>query len=125
MHASRRFGLARRCRFAAGLAIILILGGGGSALAQDAQPQLPSSGENKASVTPEAWAWRLQATDILQYSPPFHSRYQGPNSFNPRAITGNTVDATLYGGVRPWAGGEIWGNLEMYEGYAPSNTLGA
>ena len=35
------------------------------------------------------------------------------------------MDATLYAGVKPWAGGEIWGNLEMYEGYAPNNTLGA
>ena len=76
-------------------------------------------------MTPQAWAWHIQATDILQYYPPFHSAFEGPNSFRPQATTGNTVDATLYLGVRPWAGAEIWGNLEMYEGYAPNNTLGA
>jgi high affinity Mn2+ porin len=76
-------------------------------------------------VKPEAWALRLQATDILQYYPPFTSPYVGPNSFRPGPVWGNTFDATLYAGVRPWAGGELWVNWEMYQGYAPSNTLGA
>ncbi|HZZ66903.1 MAG TPA: carbohydrate porin [Phenylobacterium sp.] len=101
------------------------------ALAQDAQPQQqPQPGaaggaDEPAPVTPQSWAWHVQATDILQYYPAFHSAFQGPNSFRPQATWGNTFDATLYAGVKPWAGGEIWGNLEMYQGYAPSNTLGA
>ena len=77
------------------------------------------------SATPEPWAVHFQVTNILQYYPAFHSAYQGPQSFKPQATRGNTVDATLYVGVRPWAGGEIWGNLEMYQGFAPNNTLGA
>ncbi|MGZ3375590.1 MAG: carbohydrate porin [Phenylobacterium sp.] len=125
MTATRRPGAARRCGHLTALAIILALGGGASARAQDAQPQAQSSGDDKAPVTPEAWAWHIQATDILQYYPAFHSAFQGPNSYRPQATTGNTVDATLYAGVRPWAGAEIWGNLEMYEGYAPNNTLGS
>jgi high affinity Mn2+ porin len=106
------------------LGAALAMGLAAPALAQDAQPQQPAA-ENKAPVTPEAWAWHFQATDILQYYPAFNSKFQGPNSYRPQATTGNTVDATLYAGVRPWAGGEIWGNLEMYEGYAPNNTLGS
>ena len=99
---------------------------GPGARAQDAQPQEPppAAGE-KAPVTPQAWALHIQATDILQYYPAFHSAFQGPNSFRPQATWGNTVDATLYAGLKPWAGGEIWGNLEMYQGFAPNNTLGA
>jgi high affinity Mn2+ porin len=87
----------------------------------------PPAAEQKAQqpVEPERWAVHIQATDILQYYPAFHSPFQGPQSFKPQATWGNTVDATLYAGVRPWAGGEIWGNLEMYQGYAPNNTLGA
>jgi high affinity Mn2+ porin len=73
----------------------------------------------------ERWAVHIQATDILQYYPAFHSPYQGAQSLRPQATWGNTVDATLYVGVRPWSGGEVWGNLEMYQGYAPNNTLGA
>ena len=103
------------------LAGLLALGSTATARAQDAQPQ---AGEHKP-VTPETWAVHLQATDILQYYPAFHSAFQGPNSFRPQATSGNTVDATLYVGVKLWAGGEIWGNLEMYQGYAPNNTLGA
>jgi high affinity Mn2+ porin len=98
------------------------------AAAQDARPkqEAPAQAtEDKAPVMPERWALHLQATDILQYYPAFKSPFQGPNSFSPRATSGNTVDATLYAGIRPWAGGEIWGNLEMYQGFAPNNTLGA
>nr|MEA2797932.1 high affinity Mn2+ porin [Phenylobacterium sp.] len=73
----------------------------------------------------ERWAVHIQATDILQYYPAFHSPYQGAQSLRPQATWGNTVDATLYVGARPWSGGEVWGNLEMYQGYAPNNTLGA
>ncbi|HXA38779.1 MAG TPA: carbohydrate porin [Phenylobacterium sp.] len=109
------------------LAATMTLAFAAPALAQDAQPQAPSQApaEDKTPVTPEAWAVHLQVTDILQHYPAFHSAFQGPNSFRPQATTGNTVDATLYAGVKPWAGGEIWGNLEMYQGYAPNNTLGA
>lgn len=103
--------------------LALALGG----LATPSLAQDTGRGDETAGrpVTPEAWALRLQATDILQHYPSFHAPYSGPQSLRPQATSGNTVDATLYAGVRPWAGGEIWGNLEMYEGYAPSNTLGA
>ncbi len=74
-------------------------------------------------VAPERFALHVQVTDILQDVPSFHSPYVGRQSFLPNT-TGNTVDATIYAGVRPWAGGELWGNLEAYQGYAPSNTLG-
>jgi high affinity Mn2+ porin len=104
------------------LAAVLALGPAASAAAQDAPG--PAT-EAQEPVTPERWALHLQATDILQYYPAFKSPFQGPNSFSPRATSGNTVDATLYAGIKPWAGGEIWGNLEMYEGFAPNNTLGA
>jgi high affinity Mn2+ porin len=82
-------------------------------------------GSAKPAAALERWAVRLQATDILQYYPPFTSPYVGPNSFRPGPVWGNTFDATLYAGVRPWAGGELWVDWEMYQGYAPSNTLGA
>jgi high affinity Mn2+ porin len=125
MHSIQRSGVTGRWRQAAGLAVVLAFGAYVNAWAQDAQPQQVAGAEDKPPVTPETWAWHLQATDILQHYPPFHSAFQGPNSFKPQATTGNTVDATLYLGVRPWAGAEVWGNLEMYQGYAPNNTLGA
>jgi high affinity Mn2+ porin len=75
--------------------------------------------------TPELWAIHVQATDILQAYGPFRSPYGGRQSYLPGPIQGNTFDATLYAGLRPWVGAELWGTLEMYQGYAPSNTLGS
>ncbi|MDB5444269.1 MAG: porin [Phenylobacterium sp.] len=94
----------------------------GAVFAQDSAPGDQSA---QKPVTPERWAVHLQSTDILQYYPAFHSPFEGPQSLRPQATWGNTVDVTLYAGFRPWAGGEVWGDLEMYQGYAPSNTLGA
>jgi len=124
-------GLGWPSLLAVALSLGLGLGLAGGAAAQDAQPQqqppptAAQADKPEKTVTPERWALHLQATDILQYYPAFHSAFQGPNSFSPRATTGNTFDATLYAGVKLWAGGELWGNLEMYQGFAPNNTLGA
>ena len=101
---------AGRSGLALGAAMVL-----GAAMASVAAP---------AMAAPETWAWHVQATDILQDAPAFRSPYQGANSFQARGVTGNTLDATLYLGARPWAGAELWGDLEAYQGYAPSNTLG-
>lgn len=106
-------------RFVACVTLAAVLGLGSGARAQDAKAP------DDQAMSPETWAVHFQATDILQYYPAFHSAFQGANSFKPQATWGNTVDATLYAGVKPWSGGEVWGNLEMYQGYAPNNTLGA
>jgi len=105
----------------AGAALALLVAAG----AADAQEAPPGSESAKAPVLAQAWALHAQATDILQYYPAFHSPFQGPNSFRPQATWGNTFDATLYAGFRPWAGAEVWTDLEMYQGFAPNNTLGA
>jgi high affinity Mn2+ porin len=96
----------------------------GCALALAASPALAEDAPAAEPVTPERWAVHVQATDILQHYGSIHSPYAGPNSLLPGSTSGNTFDATLYVGVRPWAGAELGGNLEMYQGYAPSNTLG-
>jgi len=90
------------------------------ALAQEPSAVLDVGGPK----TTQPWAMHVQVTDILQHYPAFHSPYQGPNSLVSKDAWGNTVDATLYAGVRPRPGTEVWLNWEMYQGYAPSNTLG-
>ena len=54
------------------------------------------------------WAVHAQATATWQGHPAFASPYSGPNSLDASANGRETFDATLYAGVRPWAGGEIW-----------------
>jgi len=74
--------------------------------------------------SPQIWAVYGQATYTDQYHPAFRSLVQGPNSLDPGSRGDETFDATLYAGVRPWPGAEIWVNPEIDQGFGLSNTLG-
>ncbi len=65
-----------------------------------------------------------QATFLDQFHPGFHAAYAGPNSLDSGRRGDETFDATLYAGVRPWHGAEIWVNPEIDQGFGLSNTLG-
>src|SRR5258708_5411561 len=73
----------------------------------------------------ESWAVHGQATFVEQFHPAFHSSYSGASSMFGDAQGRETLDATLYVGVSPWAGGEAWADMEMDQGFGLSNTLGA
>lgn len=71
----------------------------------------------------ERWAVHGQATFVLQGTPGFRSPYTGTNSFLPHQRK-ETFDATLFAGVRPWSGAEVWVNPEIDQGFGLSGTLG-
>ena len=73
----------------------------------------------------QSWAVHAQATFVGQAHPSFHSAFQGPNSLDPQRQVRETFDLTLYAGVRPWTGAEVWVNPEIDQGFGLSNTLGA
>jgi high affinity Mn2+ porin len=73
---------------------------------------------------PEVWAIHGQSTLEDQYHPAFASGIRGTNSLDPGSGGRETFDATLYAGVRPWSGGELWVNPEIDQGFGLSNTLG-
>ena len=75
-------------------------------------------------AAPQAWAAHVQFTDVTQFHPAFHSAFQGQNSLQPAAMGDATNDLTVYLGVRPWAGAEIWADPEIDQGFGLSNTLG-
>ena len=75
-------------------------------------------------VAPQPYAVHGQATFTVQATPGFHNPYQGDNSLTPNQAQ-ETFDATLFAGVRPWQGGEVWINPEIDQGFGLSNTLGA
>ena len=77
-----------------------------------------------AADGPQLWAFHAQATLTEQANPAFTSPYSGPNSLNAHANGRETFDLTLYGGVRPWAGAEIWIDPEVDQGFGLSDTLG-
>jgi high affinity Mn2+ porin len=70
------------------------------------------------------WAIHVQATDVLQTHPAFRSPYEGANSLEGGARTDNTFNGSLFAGFRPWSGAQIWFDLDVNQGFAPSDTLG-
>jgi high affinity Mn2+ porin len=64
-----------------------------------------------------------QGTFTLQGTPGFSSPYRGTNSLTPDQRK-ETIDVTLYVGVQPWKGGELWVNPEIDQGFGLSDTLG-
>jgi len=79
-----------------------------------------------ADATPapeQRWAIHGQTTFTVQATPRFDSPYSGANSLDPHQAQ-ETWDVTLYAGVRPWHGAEIWVNPEIDQGFGLSNTLG-
>jgi high affinity Mn2+ porin len=89
------------------------------AYAQENAPASPSS-----LPSDERWAIHGQGTFVAQAVTDFRSPYFGPNSLTPSQIK-ETFDATVYAGVRPWSGAELWVNPEIDQGFGLSNTLGA
>ena len=72
----------------------------------------------------QTWAIHGQTTFVEQANAAFDAPYSGANSLDPRAVGKETWDVTLYAGVRPWRGAEVWINPEIDQGFGLSNTLG-
>ena len=77
-----------------------------------------------ASGDAPPWSVHAQLTHIWQYNPAFHSLFEGPQSFDFNNRAAETTDATLYAGVSPWRGAELWIDPEVNQGIALGNTLG-
>ena len=75
-------------------------------------------------TAPESWAIHGQSTYTQQFQPAFRSPYQGPQSLPSDANGRETFDATIYAGVRPWQGAEIWINPEVDQGFGLGNSFG-
>jgi high affinity Mn2+ porin len=71
----------------------------------------------------EAYAVHGQLTYVEQGTSDFMAPYRGTNSLTPN-IGEETVDATLYAGLRLWPGAEIWVNVEVDQGRGLDDTLG-
>ncbi len=100
-------------------------------LAQAAGSSSSASGQSagqstaeEAATPPQVYAVHGQFTLTNQANFAFHSPYTGPNSLNPSAEGRETADLTLFAGVRPWSGAELWINPEIDQGFGLTNTLG-
>ena len=87
------------------------------------QPEgVPLAQERTAQA--ERWAAHAQATAVWLLQPRFRSPYEGPHSLNPANNGRETVDVTLFAGLRPWSGAEFWVNPEIDQGFGLSDTFG-
>lgn len=100
-------------------AILALLAGltAQSARAQDTAADGAAGGE-------EAYNLHGQLTFVEQYHPGFNSPYRGANSLDPGGRGNETIDASLFAGVRVWRGLEFYANAEVDQGFGLSNTLG-
>ena len=108
---------APRPRWWPGLLAAAIVGAPAPALAQEtAAPEVGANSQN--------WAIHGQSTFVDQANLAFNSPYAGTNSLPASANGRETFDVTLYAGLRPWRGAEIWINPEIDQGFGLHNTLG-
>lgn len=75
-------------------------------------------------AAPESWSVHGQATNVTQYHPRFRSPFRGPNSLDPGNRGDETIDATLFLGIRIWDGLEFYTDPEVDQGFGLSNTTG-
>ena len=104
------------------------------ALAQTADAPAPSTTETPATgkpdsaapdIVPQRVAVHVQSTVVGQANTAFRAPYEGANSLSGQGQFRETFDATVYAGVSPWRGFEIWANPEVDQGFGLRNTLGA
>jgi Carbohydrate-selective porin, OprB family len=75
-------------------------------------------------LLPEPWSLHAQFTNVTQYHPDFSSPYRGQNSLDPGDRVKETIDLTLFAGVRLWPGAAVYANPEVDQGFGLSDTLG-
>lgn len=64
-----------------------------------------------------------QTTFVSQYAFPFHAPYRGPQSLDSNSGR-ETWDLSLFLGIRPWEGGELWIDPEIDQGFGLNGTFG-
>jgi high affinity Mn2+ porin len=76
------------------------------------------------TTPPESWSLHAQFTNVTQYHPDFTSPYRGQNSLDSGDRAKETIDLTLFAGLRLWPGAAAYVNPEVDQGFGLSDTLG-
>lgn len=79
---------------------------------------------SKALPDPDTVNFHGQTTFTWQGYPPIRSPYSGTNSLPAGGQGRETVDATLYAGIRLWDGAEFWLNPELDQGFGLMSSHG-
>jgi high affinity Mn2+ porin len=115
------------------LAMAVLLSTGGKATAADEEvaiaggipaPPVAAGGAPDRGAEPAWWTAAFQSTYVWQRKPSFAAPYSGPKSLEPGAENGYTLTATLFVGVRPWPGAELFVNPEVIQSQELSHLSG-
>ena len=85
---------------------------------------MPILTKGKAAVDPDIVNFHGQGTFVWQGTPAFPSPFMGANSLQPAANGRETIDATLFAGLRLWKGAELWVDPEIDQGHGLAETHG-
>jgi high affinity Mn2+ porin len=88
------------------------------------QGSAATTAETGSASSAQSWSLRGQFTGVTQYHPAFRSPYRGPNSLDPGNSGRETLDLTLYAGVRLWSGAAVYANPEVDQGFGLSTSVG-
>jgi high affinity Mn2+ porin len=91
----------------------------------DAQPPKLMMTTAPVAPDPDNLSLHGQTTFVEQGYPAFRSPYLGTNSLQGASNGRETVDATLFAGLRLWQGAELWMNPEIDQGHGLADTHGA
>ncbi|HEX4583858.1 MAG TPA: carbohydrate porin [Burkholderiaceae bacterium] len=119
MRATIQLLLIALCPVLAGTAV-----GATSDPGASAQGAATSGSAGDADTAPEAWSLHGQFTAVEQYHPSFESPYRGTNSLDAGNSGRETVDLTLYAGVRLWKGAAAYVDPEVDQGFGLSTSVG-
>jgi high affinity Mn2+ porin len=88
-----------------------------------ATPFLAHAQESDKPQT-ENWSVHGQSTFVYQGYPSYHAAFSGTNSLPPNSQARETLDATLFLGVRLFGNLAFFADPEIDQGYGLGNTLG-
>lgn len=92
--------------------------------AETAQAGAEEAAEGEKTIEPEKWNARFQATYVWQRKPSFPAPYTGAMSLKPERERSYSFTTTASFGYRPWAGGEVYLDLEGAQGIPLSGLTG-
>ena len=94
------------------------------ALLLDEDLKVGTSDDRAGDDKQRRWSFHAQATEMLLGQPGFRSPYAGTNSIRSDDDFRQTTTFDIFLGARLWPGGEVYLDVEYYQGFGFANTHG-
>lgn len=91
---------------------------------EDSDSKESACDNQSQSAEHQEWLFHVQGTEVAQGQPGFRSPYRGTNSLPPDDDFRQTSSFDIYLGARLWPGGEVYVDVEYYQGFGFANTHG-